>query len=148
MYIHLYALFQKLDITIAIIMPDDKHRKGGLSVKLELQNGYLDISTDVLTAISGYAATSCFGVKGMAAASVSDGIVRMLRKENISRGVKVTTGQDGLIDTIELHIIVRHGVNISAVCRSIMSEVRYVVENLTGLKVKNVDVCVDSITAD
>ncbi len=117
-------------------------------MKTELQNGYLDISNDVLTAISGFAATSCFGVKGMAAASVSDGIVRMLRKESLSRGVKVTTGPDGLIDVIELHIIVRHGINIATVCRSIMSEVRYVVENLTGFKVKNVDVCVDSITVD
>ena len=47
--------------------------------------------------------------------------------------------------SIELHIIVDNGVNLTAVSRSIMSEVRYMVERITGTKVKSVDVCVDSM---
>jgi uncharacterized alkaline shock family protein YloU len=116
-------------------------------VRIDLEKGFLDISTDVITMISGYATTECFGVKGMAPASVGDGIVRLLKKESLSRGVRVTAGDNESV-TIELHIIVRHGVNISTVCRSIMDRVRYVVENLTGIKVKNVDICVDSIMSD
>ena len=42
-------------------------------------------------------------------------------------------------------LIVEHGVNITAACRSIMSEVRYKVNKYTGAEVKSVDVCVDSI---
>ena len=38
-----------------------------------------------------------------------------------------------------------NGVNLTAVSRSIMSEVRYIVEKVTGVKVKSVDVCVDSM---
>ena len=48
--------------------------------------------------------------------------------------------------SIELHIIVENGVNLPAVCRSIMNEVRYVVTRNTGVTVKDVDVCVDSMT--
>ena len=49
---------------------------------------------------------------------------------------------------IDLHIAVEHGVNIATVCRSIIGEVRYHVERLTGVDVKNVDIYVESIKAD
>lgn len=116
-------------------------------MRKDLERGYLDISTDVITTVSGFAATGCFGVKGMAPASVGDGIVRLLKKDSLSHGVRVTSDDEDSVN-IELHIIVRHGVNISTVSRSVMSTVRYVVENLTGIRVKNVDVCVDSIMVD
>ena len=47
--------------------------------------------------------------------------------------------------SIELHIIVDNGVNLTAVSRSIMSEVRYIVQKVTGITVKSVDVCIDSM---
>ena len=46
---------------------------------------------------------------------------------------------------IELHIIVENGVNLTAVCHSIMSQVRYVVSSTTGVDVSTVDVYVDSM---
>lgn len=67
--------------------------------------------------------------------------------ENQSRGVKVTEAVDGGVN-IDLHIAVEHGVNIATVCRSIIGEVRYHVERLTGVDVKNVDIYVESIKAD
>ena len=57
---------------------------------------------------------------------------------------KVYYNADGTV-SIELHIIVENGVNLMAVCRSIMSEVRYVVSKTTGVEVASVDVCVDSM---
>lgn len=47
--------------------------------------------------------------------------------------------------SIELHIIVDAGVNLTAVSSSIMSEVRYAVGNMTGSQVRAVDVYVDSM---
>ena len=82
----------------------------------------------------------------MAQRSMKDGIVSLLKKENISRGVKVSF-EEGRV-AIEIHIVVEHGVNITAVCQSIMTEVRYIVERLTRVKVKCVNVCVDSIMVD
>ena len=60
-------------------------------------------------------------------------------------GVKVTYNEDGSV-SIHLHIVVENGVNITAVCRSIMSEVKYVVNKNTGVEVRDVNVFVDSIT--
>ena len=45
-------------------------------------------------------------------------------------------------------IIVEHGINITAACRSIMSEVQYKVSKYTGIPVKSVDVCVDSVVSN
>ena len=114
-------------------------------MRLETERGVITISPDVFTNITGAAATNCYGVKGMAVRSKADGLVHLLRRrESMSKGVKVRFNDDDTV-SIELHIIVDNGVNLTAVSRSIMSEVRYIVEKVTGVKVKSVDVCVDSM---
>ncbi len=113
-------------------------------MKLHNENGEIRISSEVFTTITGAAATNCYGVKGMAVRSKADGLVHLLRRESMSKGVKVYHNDDETV-SIELHIIVENGVNLVAVCRSIMSEVRYVVSTATGVEVRNVDVCVDSM---
>ena len=113
-------------------------------IKVQSQRGEISISSAVFTSITGAAATNCFGVKGMAYRSMTDGLVHLLRREAMSKGVKVTYNEDSSV-SIELHIIVDNGVNLMAVSRSIMSEVRYVVSKTTGVEVKSVDVCVDSM---
>ena len=113
-------------------------------MKLENELGEIRVSSDVFTNITGSAATNCYGVKGMAVRSTTDGLVHLLKRESMSKGVKVYYNEDGTV-SIELHIIVENGVNIIAVCRSIMSEVRYVVSKTTGVQVASVDVCVDSM---
>ena len=102
------------------------------------------ISSEVFTNITGAAATNCYGVKGMAVRSKADGLVHLLRRESMGKGVKVTYNEDSSV-SIELHIIVDNGVNLMAVSRSIMSEVRYIVHRTTGAEVRNVDVCIDSM---
>lgn len=113
-------------------------------MKLENNNGVICISSEVFTSITGSAATNCYGVKGMAVRSKADGLVHLLKRESMAKGVKVHFNEDGTI-SIELHIIVEHGVNLMAVTRSIMGEVRYVVNKTTGAEVKAVDVFVDSM---
>ena len=108
------------------------------------ENGNVNISTSVYTDIAGNAATNCFGVKGMAARSLTDGVYHLLRKESASKGVRVEFHEDGTI-SIDLHIIVVGGVNLSAVGASIISEVRYVVTKYTGTEVRAVNVYVDSM---
>ena len=113
-------------------------------IKLQTKKGEISISEAVFTNITGNAATNCFGVKGMAMRSMTDGLVHLLRKEAMGKGVHVTYNDDGSV-SIQLHIIVENGINLPAVCRSIMNEVRYVVTQNTGVPVKSVDVCVDSM---
>ena len=113
-------------------------------IKLENTLGDISISSAVLTNITGAAATNCFGVKGMAYRSMTDGLVHLLRREAMGKGVGLRANDDGSL-SIELHIVVDHGVNIAEICRSIMHEVRYMVHKSTGVTVQSVDVYVDFI---
>ena len=113
-------------------------------LKFHSEQGEISVSSAVFSNITGMAATNCFGVMGMAYRSMTDGLVHLLRREAMSKGVNVIYNEDESI-SIELHIIVENGVNIPAVCRSIMNEVRYVVNKNTGAEVRAVDVFVDSM---
>ena len=77
------------------------------------ERGEIQISSEVFTTITGAVATSCFGVKGMAARSKKDGLVHLLRNESMAKGVRVIF-----------------------------------VGNMTGAKVRAVDVYVDSMQID
>lgn len=114
-------------------------------MKLLTDKGEIRVSSAVFSNLTGAAATNCFGVKGMAVRSKTDGLVHLLRRESMSKGVRILYNEDGTV-SIQLHIIVDAGVNLMAVSRSIMNEVRYHVSRLTGVEVKNVDVCIDSMT--
>lgn len=113
-----------------------------LKIKNEL--GTINITADVITIITGDAATNCFGVKGMTLRSVTDGLVYLLRKESMGKGVRLKKNSDDTI-SILLNIAVDQGVNIPVVCKSIIDEVRYKVSNSTGAEVKKVDIFVDRI---
>ena len=106
--------------------------------------GSVNVSANVYSDIAGTAASNCFGVKGMAARSVTDGVYHLLRKESMSKGVRVEFHEDNTI-SIDLHIMVDNGVNLNAVGASIISEVRYVVAKCTGTEVRAVNVYVDSM---
>ena len=114
-------------------------------IQFKSDHGDITVSSAVFSNITGMAATNCFGVKGMAYRSMTDGLVHLLRREAMSKGVNVIYNEDESI-SIELHIIVENGVNIATVCRSIMGEVKYVVTKNTGVEVREVNVFVDSIT--
>ena len=113
-------------------------------VKVQTEQGQISVSSGVINSIVGMAASNCFGVKGMAVRSMTDGLVHLLRREAMSKGVLVTYHDDGTI-SIDLHIIVDHGVNLTAVGDSIISEVRYVVQKTTETQVRQVNVYVDSM---
>ena len=114
-------------------------------IRHENENGTVNVSTSVYTEIVGTAVSNCFGVKGMAARSVTDGVYHLLRKESVGKGVLVTFNEDGSI-SVDLHIIVDNGVNPNAVGESIISEVRYVVTQHTGTEVRAVNVYIDSMS--
>ena len=116
-------------------------------IRLSTDRGLIAVDIDVYTNIAGRAATNCFGVKGMAARSMTDGLVHLLRREAMGKGVKVSFREDGSI-VIDLHIIVDRGVNIAAIAEAIVGEVKYNVEKSTSTTVHAVNVFVDSISAD
>ena len=113
----------------------------------ENELGKIAVNNNVYTKIAGNAATKCFGVKGMAVRSVTDGLVHLLRRESMAKGVLVRVNDDGTI-SIDLHIMIDQGVNIPVLGQSIVSEVRYKVSQQTDTEVRDVNVIVDSVVID
>ena len=113
-------------------------------IRHDNENGAVNVSANVYTDIAGTAASNCFGVKGMAARSVKDGVYHLLRKESMAKGVNVVFHEDDTI-TIDLHIMVDNGVNLNAVGEAIISRVSYEVTQYTGTEVRAVNVYIDSM---
>ena len=113
-------------------------------VNITNEFGNISITSDVFTYLAGEAATSCFGVKGMAGRSREGGPLQILRRESMAKGVKVIFNDDGSI-SLELHIGVDQGVNMAAVSRSIIKETGYKLSRATGVPVKSVNVYIDTI---
>ena len=116
-------------------------------VQLNTEKGNITINNDVFTDVAGMAASNCFGVKGMAVRSRTDGLVHLLRREAMGKGVLVTYNDDETI-SIDLHIMVDHGTNIAAAGPAIINQVSYEVSKTTGVTVKAVNVYIDSISVD
>ncbi len=112
-----------------------------IMIKSDLGEVYVD--NNVIASIAGAVATKCYGVVGMASKNKKDGIVSLLKMENISKGIRVTTEENGIV--IDMGIIVEYGVNINAICDSIINNVKYKLEHNTGLKVNKINVHVESV---
>ena len=115
-------------------------------IKMENDIGSICITDEVFTNLAGEAATSCFGVKGMVACAKEGGPWQLLRRESMSKGVRVKNELDGSV-SLELHIGVDTGVPIQTIVSSIINEVDYKLEKSTGVPLKSIDVFVDAIIA-
>ncbi|NLP35298.1 MAG: Asp23/Gls24 family envelope stress response protein [Clostridiales bacterium] len=111
--------------------------------RMNTQMGEITIDNDVLAKYAGSSAVECFGVVGMASVNMKDGIVKLLKRDNLSHGVNVTL-EDNKI-TIDLHIIVSYGVSISAVADNLISNVKYNVEEFSGLEVQKINIFVEGV---
>ncbi len=105
--------------------------------------GEMVIADEVIAVLAGVSAIECYGIVGMASKRATDGLVELLGRENLSKGVKIhTQGEDIIID---LYVIVEYGISIAAVAENIIDTVKYNVENFTGLNVKKVNVTVEGV---
>ena len=114
-----------------------------MNARIENTNGCINISNDVISSIAGDAAMRCYGVVGMAVRNKVDGIASLLNRDTLTKGIKVAADESGL--SITVHIIVEYGVNIKTASDSIIENVKYQVESMTGFIVKNVTVNVESV---
>ncbi len=119
--------------------------EGGLAMTdgITTRYGRIIIDEEVAATIAGIAATECYGVVGMASRRIKDGIAELLGRENLARGVKVTFDDGQAIITV--NIVVGYGIRISEVAHNVMHKVKYMVENLTGLRVARVKINVQGV---
>lgn len=115
-------------------------------MKGQIANQYGDIRIDntVVEKYAGSCAVECFGIVGMAAVNMKDGFVKLLTGNNLSKGVKVKISEDNII-AIDFHIIVAYGVSIKTVSDNLVHNVKYRVEELTGMKVGKINVYVEGV---
>lgn len=108
----------------------------------QLQTGLIRISDDVVATIAGLAALETPGIAAMSG-GISEGLAKRLSGKNVQKGVSVEVGQ--LEAAIDLRVIVKYGIPIHEVCRSLQLNVRESVENMTGLQVVEVNVKVEGV---
>ncbi len=111
--------------------------------RMTTQLGDIVIDPDVIAQYAGSEAMECFGIVGMAAVSMKDGLVRLLKKESITRGINVTVKDNKL--TLDFHVIVAYGVSILAVADNLRDNVTYKVEEFTGLEIEKINVYVEGV---
>ncbi len=123
-----------------------KGMKIDMVLKTSSDLGEVTIANGVIAEIAGAVATNCYGVVGMASRNKKDGIVNLLRPDSMARGISIDVEDDGVV--VEIHLIVEYGVNINAVCKSIVNRVRYTIENTVGIKTNKVNVRVEGVRVD
>ena len=114
-----------------------------MEYKISNDLGLITISEDVLLKVAGYAALECYGIVAMSSKRAKDGFVEWLGKENLTKGVQVNITEAGI--DIDLFIIVEYGISIVEDCNIIKSQVCYKIENMTGAKVRRVNISVEGI---
>lgn len=109
----------------------------------EIVPGGLSVSNGVIADLAGYAALECYGVVGMAAPSISDGIAKILPAHRLRRGILVTEGEAGVV--IDLYIIIEHGTNLATVSANLVDQVRFTLEEIAQVNVDSVNVHVQGM---
>lgn len=110
---------------------------------IQNQFGKITMTDDVVSTVVGLATIENYGVVGMASNNASDGLWKILGRENIKQGVVVKLEEN--LATIDLYIMVEYGVSINAVAENIIHNVVYRVNESTGLTIDSVNVHVQGV---
>ncbi len=109
----------------------------------ENKYGMLNIKEEAIAKLAGNVALDCYGIVGMSAISIKDGIFKLLKKENLTKGIEVNFEDKKIF--ITMHIFVEYGTNIPAVTESVIEVVKYKVEEYAGVPVDSVNIVVEGI---
>ena len=110
---------------------------------MDTHMGNIAIDHEVIAQYAGTVAMECFGIVGMAGMSVKDGLVKLLKKESMTRGIQVMLKNNKL--TLNFHVIVSYGVSIIAVADNLIDSVKYKVEEFTGIEVEKINIFVEGV---
>ena len=105
--------------------------------------GNIVINNEVIAQYAGSVAVECFGIVGMAGVSMKDGMSKLLKRDNLTRGINVSLNNNKL--TLDFHVIVAYGVSIIAVSDNLISNVKYKVEEFTGIHIEKINIFVEGV---
>ena len=110
---------------------------------MDTHMGNISIDHEVIAQYAGTVAMECFGIVGMAGMSVKDGLVKLLKKESMTRGIQVSLNNNKL--TLDFHVIVSYGVSILAVSDNLIDSVKYKVGEFTGIEIEKINIFVEGV---
>lgn len=110
---------------------------------ISTQIGNVIIDMDVIAQYAGSVAVECFGIVGMAAVSMKDGLVKLLKRESITRGIKVEMHKNKLV--LDFHVIVAYGISIQTVATNLAHNVEYKVKEYTGFDIEKINIYVEGV---
>lgn len=105
--------------------------------------GNIVVDNEVIAQYAGSVAVECFGIVGMAGVNMKDGLVRLLKMDSITRGISISIDHNKLI--LDFHVIVAYGVSILAVADNLISNVKYKVEEFTGIEIEKINIFVEGV---
>ncbi|MBR4800633.1 MAG: Asp23/Gls24 family envelope stress response protein [Clostridia bacterium] len=105
--------------------------------------GKILINADAVKIVAAHAALECYGVVDLVSRRFSDNFNRTISQTELGRGVGVQI-IDNLV-YVELFVVLKVGVNIEAVKKSLTDAVKFSLETFTGMSVKRVHVDVVGI---
>ena len=105
--------------------------------------GSITIDKEVISQYAGSVAMECFGIVGMAGVNMTDGLVKLLKMDSMTRGIVVTMENNKLV--LDFHVIVAYGVSILAVSENLISNVKYKVEEFTGIGIEKINIFVEGV---
>jgi len=117
-----------------------------MAVKTRTEYGMINIDNEVIARIAGLAASDCYGIVGMAVKNIKDEFAHLLKIDSLTKGVKLFVKNGKLV--INIRIIVEYGTNISAIADSLISNVKYHVEQSVGVPVEKVNIFVEGVRVD
>ena len=107
------------------------------------QWGRVEVFPSAVAAIAGHAALGCYGIAGMAARGLRDGVAELLHRGNVDRGVDVLEVEAGLV--IDVFVIVQYGIRISEVAHNLQETLKFEVERSVGVPIVEVNVNVQGV---
>ena len=117
-----------------------------MSGRIDSGLGRIVIDTDVIATYAGSVAVECFGIVGMAAVSLKDGLVKLLHKDSLKHGISVVVTDENKI-RLNFHVGVAYGINISTIADNLVSNVKYKVEAFTGMEIEKINIYVEGVRA-
>ena len=111
-------------------------------IQLENNRGEIIIADEVIAVITGLAAMEVEGVASLAGNATRE-LISKIGIKSLSKGVKVDVLED--VVTIDAALNLKYGFNIKAVSEKVQEKVKAAVENMTGLKVADVNIRVAGI---
>jgi uncharacterized alkaline shock family protein YloU len=106
--------------------------------------GNISIDNEVIAQYAGAVAMECFGIVGMANVNVKDGLVSLLKIDSMTRGINVSLDDNNKL-VLDFHVIVAYGVSISAVSDNLIDNVKYKVEEFTGLEIEKINIYIEGV---